>query len=145
MGDEYAARLKDLLSHDKTKKPDDIFPVVKDVHFEKSEGVLVTKITGKDMWFVHEVKMRGVEPLPNIVVEKATNNEETFPVHVFTNTGSSAEVHLDPGPLVDYQTVNAKVESHFQNSQYPDKGADVTTSIKVAFLNHSICTLRGRT
>ena len=136
---EYPMGLKDLKCGD-TKKPKDILPVIEGVQFENFGGEVVAKVNGKDMWFVYEVTIHGVEPLSDDHGKKSSKTKATavkFPVDISKSTESIVEINMGRAHLAYVDTVNVRPKMHFQDPKYM-KGRDVPGRTTVTIILFSL-------
>lgn len=117
----YPEGLSNLPCSD-TMKPNDIFPDVRAVQLENIGGEMIAKVDGTNLWFVHEVKICGIEPMPDgqqTTLPKTTSAEgESFAVDISKNTESLVVINMGTKHIRHEGVVNARVKMHFQDSRY---------------------------
>ena len=105
-----------------TMKPNDIFPDIRAVQLENIGGEMIAKVDGTNLWFVHEVKICGIEPMPDdqqATSPKTTSAKgESFAVDISKNTESLVVINMGSKHIRHEGVVNARVKMHFQDSRY---------------------------
>ena len=89
----------------------DITPKVTQVMFENIGEVVIAKIAGSCMWFVHNVSIKGI------------NNADgkNLKVNIMKSSESEVQTRMPKANFRNKEEVRVNVKTHFNNSKYLEK------------------------
>ena len=83
---------------------------------------MIAKVDGTNLWFVHEVKICGIEPIPDdqqaTSPKRTSAKGESFAVDISKNTESLVVINMGTKHICHDGVVNARVKTHFKDSRY---------------------------
>ena len=86
----------------------DITPKVTQVMFENIGEVVIAKIAGSCMWFVHNVSIEGIN----------NADEKNLKVNIMKSSESEVQTRMPKANFCNAEEVLVNVKTHFNNSKY---------------------------
>ena len=95
------------LASNSTIGANEIIPKISGVHFENIGEEVIIKVSGNDMWFVHQMS-----------VTKVDFDGKNLPVDFVRSSGSQVQTRIKKKTIIYDENVCVRMKTHFENSKY---------------------------
>ncbi|XP_046841073.1 uncharacterized protein LOC124435167 [Xenia sp. Carnegie-2017] len=104
-------QLPDLACYKRTSNntidANEIIPKISVVHFENIREEVIIKVSGNDMWFVHQTSVTTVD-----------FDGKNLPVDFVRSTGSQVQTRIKKKSITYEENVCVRMKTHFEKSKY---------------------------